>query len=285
LFLVFKANYHKMNESEIENIEIELFLLAIYKRHGYDLRSYVQATVRRRIRNILMNSPYSNISELIPRLLRDKAYFQNIILDFSITVSEFFRDPLFYKHLRDKVIPYLKTYPFVKIWIAGCASGEEVYSLAILLKEENFYDRATIFATDFNDIAIKKAEEGIYNSKIIESYDRNYILSGGRKKFSDYYITKYDSVKFNESLKERITFANHNLAMDSVFGEMNLILCRNVLIYFNKDLQNKVLNLFKNSLISNGFLGLGLKESLLFSDVKNSFEEIEKDFKIYQKRN
>jgi len=271
-----------MNKSEIENIEIELFLNAIYKRYGYDFRNYAQATVKRRIRNILMQFSYNNVSELIPKLLYDKLFFKSIILNFSVTVSEMFRDPFFYRSLRDNVIPYLKTYPFVKIWIAGCATGQEVYSLAILLKEENFYDRTTIFATDFNDIALKKAEEGIYSLKEIESFEKNYILSGGRRKFTDYYITKYDSAKFDDSLKNRITFTNHNLTSDSVFGEMNLILCRNVLIYFNRELQNKVLNLYKDSLSKNGFLCLGIKESLTFSDVKDKFEVIDDTNKIFQ---
>jgi chemotaxis protein methyltransferase CheR len=271
-----------MTKNEIENIEIELFLNAIFLRYGYDFRNYAQATVKRRIRNILLHFSYNNVSELIPRLLYDKLFFKSIILNFSVTVSEMFRDPFFYKSLRENVIPYLKTYPFVKIWVAGCATGQEVYSLAILLKEENFYDRATIFATDFNDIALKKAEEGIYSIKEIASFEKNYVLSGGKAKFSDYYITKYDSAKFDDALKERITFANHNLASDSVFGEMNLILCRNVLIYFNKELQNRVLNLYKESLVNNGFLCLGIKESLIFSDVNEDFETIDENHKIFQ---
>lgn len=271
-----------MTSKEIENIEIDLFLQAIYERYGYDFRNYVKATVRRRIRNILSNSQYKTVSELIPKLLYDKIYFKNLILDFSITVSEMFRDPFFYKHLREKIIPYLKTYPFVKIWVAGCAGGEEVYSLAILLKEVGFYDKTTIFATDFNDIALKRAQEGIYPLKNIQEYERNYKFSGGTNKFSDYYVAKYDSAKFNENLTERVTFANHNLAVDSVFGEMNLILCRNVLIYFNRELQNKVLNLFKDSLVTNGFLCLGIKESISFSSVNLNFEPVSEEFKTFQ---
>lgn len=271
-----------MSNTEIENIEIDLFLNAIYQRYGYDFRSYALATVKRRIRSILLKSRFQSISELIPALLHDKLFFKNIILNFSITVPEMFRDPFFYKSLRENIIPQLKIYPFVKIWVAGCATGQEVYSLAILLKEENFYDRVTIFATDFNDIALKKAKEGIYPLKEIRNIDENYKSSGGTGSFSDYYTEKYDSAKFNDDLKEKITFANHNLGTDSIFGEMNLILCRNILIYFNEKLQDKVLKLYHSSLASNGFLALGIKESLAHSSVKKNFKEIDNQNRIFQ---
>lgn len=271
-----------MTKKEIQNIEIDLFLSAIHQRYAYDFRNYARATVKRRIANILKNSHYDSISELIPKLLNDKFFFKSILVNFSISSFQMFRDPFFFKSLRENIIPKLKALPFVKIWLPACATGEEVYSLAILLKEEGLYDKTTIFATDFNDISLKKAENGIYSLKRIAFFAKNYELFGGKKKLSDYYVAKYDSAKFDDSLKERITFANHNLVSDSVFGEMNLILSRNILIYFNEVLQNKVLNLYKDSLANNGFLSLGIKESLQFSTVKNKFELVDNQNKIFQ---
>lgn len=273
----------KMTE-DIERVEIELFLAAIYQRYGYDFRQYARATVRRRLRHLLARAGYTRISELLPRLLYDEAFAQTVIFDFSITVTEMFRDPPFYRAVRTQIVPYLKTYPFIRVWVAGCATGEEVYSVAILLQEEGLYDRATIFATDFNELALSKAQEGIYPLKALRQYTVNYQQAGGSASFADYYHAQYESAIMNQALKAHITFANHNLVTDGVFSEMHLIFCRNVLIYFEKSLQNRVLALLADSLLHGGFLCLGTKETVQFSDVADRFKAIDTEQRIYQKR-
>ncbi len=269
---------------DLENIEIDLFLAAIFQRYGYDFRNYARATVKRRLRHLLAKTNYARISDMIPPLLHDEAFARLVIFDFSITVTEMFRDPDFYRAMRERVVPYLKTYPFVKVWVAGCATGEEVYSLAIVLQEEGVYDRATLFATDFNDLALQKAGEGIYPLKEMRQYTANYQQSGGKRSFADYYHAQYDSVIMDQSLKARITFANHNLVTDGIFGDVHLIFCRNVLIYFDKTLQHRVLTLLTDSLLHGGFLCLGTKETLEFSPIESYFRVIDAHEKIYQKR-
>lgn len=273
-----------MKKEDIEKIELHLLLEAIYQRYGYDFRHYAQASVKRRVRHLLAKTDCDNISQMTSRLLYDEAFAQAVLGDFSISVTEMFRDPQFYEAVRQKVVPYLKTYPFIKVWQAGCATGEEAYSLAILLQEENLYDQATIFATDFNEATLEKAKEGIYALKDIRHYTPNYQKAGGTRPFADYYHAQYESAIMNSSLKCNITFASHNLATDGVFGEMHLIFCRNVLIYFDKVLKNRVLNLFADSLNHGGFLCLGSKETLQFSDVAEQFKVIDDRAKIYQKR-
>jgi chemotaxis protein methyltransferase CheR len=273
-----------MKPEEIEKIELHLFLEALYQRYGYDFRHYAQASVRRRVRHLAAKNGYSRIGEMFPRLLYDEAFAQAAIYDFSITVTEMFRDPEFYCSLRKNVVPYLKTYPFIKVWHAGCATGEEVYSLAIVLREEGLYDRATIFATDFNEAILEKAKEGIYAFKDIRQYTTNYQQAGGTRSFADYYHAQYESAIMDQSLKRNITFASHNLVTDGVFGEMHLIFCRNVLIYFDKTLQNRVLGLFTDSLNHGGYLCLGSKETLEFSNVAGRFKAVDAPVKIYQKR-
>ncbi|MEW5957370.1 MAG: CheR family methyltransferase, partial [Chloroflexota bacterium] len=226
----------------------------------------------------------AKISEMLPWLLYDEAFAQAAIYDFSISVTEMFRDPDFYRSLRKNVVPYLKTYPFIKVWHAGCATGEEVYSLAIVLQEEGLYERATIFATDFNEMVLEKAREGIYPLKDIRQYTLNYQKAGGERPFADYYHAQYESAIMNQSLKRNITFASHNLVTDGVFGEMHLIFCRNVLIYFDRTLQNRVLKLFADSLTHGSFLCLGSKETLSFSEVADSFKAIDERARIFQKR-
>ncbi|MBU0493835.1 MAG: protein-glutamate O-methyltransferase CheR [Chloroflexi bacterium] len=272
-----------MNRTDIENIEINLLLEAIFQRYGYDFRRYARASIERRVRQLLPKCGCATISELIPKLLYDESFFAPLVHEFSITVSEMFRDPTVYRRLRETVVPLLKTYPFVKIWHAGCASGEEVYSLAILLQEEGLYDRATIFATDFNDAALDQAREGIYALETVQQFTANYQQAGGIRSFSEYYHAHYEAIALDEALKRNITFANHNLVTDGVFGEMHLILCRNVLIYFNKELQNRVLQLFRDSLVRGGFLCLGSKESLLFSAIQTDLKPIDEQARIYQK--
>ena len=272
-----------MDKQVIEKIEIDLLLAALYQRYGYDFQQYARATIRRRVRHFLSKTTYRRISDMIPSILYDEVFAQNMIHDFSITVTEMFRDPRFYQVLREKVVPYLKTYPFIRVWHAGCASGEEVYSLAILLYEEDLYERATIFATDFNNEALQRAKEGIYSLKDMHEYARNYNKAGGTASFTDYYHAQYELARMRNDLKRHLTFANHNLVTDTVFSEMHLILCRNVLIYFDKRLQSRVLTLLDDSLTYGGFLCLGMKETIQFSDIENKFKVFDEKTKVYQK--
>ena len=266
-----------------ENIEIALLLDALYQRYGYDFRHFTQASTKRRIHHLLAKTTYRHISEMIPHVLYEETFAQSAIQEFSIMVTEMFRDPDFYRAVRQKVIPYLKTFPFIKAWHAGCATGEEVYSLAILLQEEGLYERTTLFATDFNDVALQTAREGIYALKNIRQYTQNYQHSGGKQSFANYYHAQYESAIMSQGLKQNVTFANHNLVTDGVFSEMHLIFCRNVLIYFDRTLQDRVLTLFTDSLNYGGFLCLGNKESIDFSGVKDKFKIIDAHQKIYQK--
>jgi chemotaxis protein methyltransferase CheR len=271
-----------MASVDIETIEIELLLDTISRRYGYDFHNYSKASLKRRILNFTSKTEINKISELIPLLLYDKELFRSFLLSLSVTVTEMFRDPEVYVVLREQVLPFLKTYPFSKIWCAGCATGEEVYSIAILLKEAGLSERVQIYATDINDESLQKAQSGIYSTLQIQEYTRNYQLAGLTGSFSDYYFARYDSVIMDQSLKDNIVFANHNLVSDEVFGKMQLILCRNTLIYFNRDLQDRVLSLFRDSLVHKGFLCLGTKESLEFSSVKDDFHSIEKKAKVFQ---
>jgi len=273
-----------MNSDDIEKIELELFLEAIHYRYGYDFRHYARASVRRRVRHILGKTGCKNVSDLIPLLIHDEQFATKAIYDFSITVTEMFRDPDFYRAVRQAVVPYLKTFPFIKIWVAGCATGEEVYSLAILLQEEGLYNRAKIYATDFNDTALKKASDGIYPLKDVQQYTSNYQKSGGACSFSDYYHAEYNSAIMDQSLKSNITFSNHNLVTEGSFSEVQVIFCRNVLIYFDRSLQNWVFNTFANSLSRSGFLCLGTKETLEFSAIYDQFKVIDAQERIYQKK-
>ncbi|GAB1443089.1 protein-glutamate O-methyltransferase CheR [Ignavibacteriales bacterium] len=273
-----------MTQPEIEEIELELLLDSVYKRYGYDFRDYARASLMRRVKLVAGLTSCKNISELIPRLLHDRGYFLNLLYHFSITVTEMFRDPKVYLKLRESVFPLLETHPYIKIWHAGCATGEEVYSLAILLKEAGIYDRCTIFATDFNDSALEVAKEAIYTIDNMKQCLTSYRNAGGMNSFSEYYTADSDSIVLNKELRKNITFANHNLVLDKVFGEMHLILCRNVLIYFNRTLQNKTLELFRDSLVSGGFLCIGTKESINFSSVVDDFYTIAEKERIYRKR-
>ncbi|MCD4695141.1 MAG: protein-glutamate O-methyltransferase CheR [Bacteroidales bacterium] len=274
-----------MNKSDKENIDIEIKLLleAIFLKYGYDFRNYGKAHVKRRIMHRKMISGFDSISQMTQKVLYDLEFFDQMLLDLSINVTEMFRDPGFYIALREKVIPILKTYPFLKIWHAGCSTGEEVYSMAILLKEEGLYDKVQLYATDFNQVVLKNAKEGIYPIDLIKDYTGNYQKSGGKNSFADYYSAKYDSVMIDPSLKQNIVFADHNLVLDGVFGEMHMVICRNVLIYFNRTLQDRVIKLFLDSLVRGGYLCLGSKETLRFTTYFDKFSEVEKNEKIYKK--
>ncbi len=272
-----------MKATQIKKIEINLFLEALLQRYGYDFSNYARASMKRRVMRVLAETGQKTVSEMIPDLLYDESFFAKCIREFSITVTEMFRNPDFYQAIIEKVVPYLKTFPYFKTWHAGCATGEEVYSFAIILKEEGLLDRATIFATDFNELAINKAKQGIYSIKDVKDFTVNYQAAGGKCSFSEYYHAGYDSIIIDQSLRKNITFAGHNLVSDQVFGEMNLIVCRNVLIYFNQTLQNRVFDLFNDSLRINGFLALGDKESLQLSGIEKNYKVIDSRWKIYQK--
>lgn len=271
------------DEVENQQIELQLLLQAVYLKYGYDFRNYAKASVKRRILHRMNSDNYPNISAMQHRLLEDVSFFETLLLDLSINVTEMFRDPTFYLALRKEVIPILRSYPFLKIWHAGCSSGEEVYSMAILLKEEGLYDRTQIYATDMNQVILKKARDGIFSINRLKQYTLNYQRAGGQESFSDYYTAHYDHVVMDKSLKENVLFSDHNLATDGVFGEMHLIICRNVLIYFNRELQNRVFKLFSESLTLGGILSLGSKESVRLSDSSIIFEDISKEEKIYRK--
>ncbi len=277
-------NHDTDDNKHTTNIEIDLILEAIYQKYGYDFRNYSKAHVKRRLLNRLVASKLKSISEMQHRVLHEPGFFEQILRDLSINVTEMFRDPGFYLALRSEVIPLLKTYPYLKVWHAGCSTGEEVYSFAILLKEEGLYDRVQIYATDFNTNVLDIAKKGIYPINRIKDFTANYQQAGGKQSFSDYYMADYNSVIFDQSLKKNVVFAEHNLVTDSVFAEVNVIICRNVLIYFNRDLQNKVFNLFADSLINGGFLCLGSKETLQFSTQADAFETVNKHEKLYKKR-
>jgi chemotaxis protein methyltransferase CheR len=253
-------------------------------RYGYDFRNYSKAHIKRRVLHRLGLGNLSSVSQLQDLVLRDRAFFNEFLYDLSINVTEMFRDPDFYKSLRENIIPKLRTYAYFKIWHAGCSTGEEVYSLAIILKEEGLLDRCQVYATDFNRKVLGIAKEGIYQKNEIEQYERNYQLSGGQFKLSDYYKSKYGSIMFDKELSGKIVFADHNLVTDKVFADVNLILCRNVLIYFEKNLQDNVIGLFYESLVPSGILCLGTKESIKFSRHENFFEVIDPKQKIYKKR-
>lgn len=267
-----------------ERLEIKLLLEAILLKYGYDFRDYTYAHTKRRLEHRLSLSGLSSYSHMQHRLIYDEDFFNKILLDFSINVTEMFRDPWFYKKVRESIIPYLNTYPFVKIWHAGCAAGQEVYSMSIILEEEELKSKARIYATDFNEVILEKARAGIYPLEVMKGYILNYQKSGGKRSFSDYYKADYDSAIFKQQLSDNILFSSHNLVSDGVFAEMNVIFCRNVLIYFNRDLQNRVLKLFYDSLCPGGLLCLGAKESLRFTDFADAFEPLETREKIYRKK-
>lgn len=270
-------------EKNIEAVEIELLLSGISSRYGYDFTHYSPASLKRRLLRARDHAGVTRFTELLDLLYHDEAAFDRFLRHMSVTVTEMFRDPDFYRQLREKVVPALKTYPFVKIWHAGCATGEEVYSMAILLHEEGFLDRVRLYATDFNKHSLGIAETGVYPSANMELYAANYHASGGTRDFSDYYSAGYERAKFKDFLKEHITFSYHNLVTDGVFGEMNLICCRNVLIYFDRSLQDRALTLFDNSLRHGGFLCLGARETLNFTSVKKQFAKVADSQKIYRK--
>ncbi|MBM7607788.1 chemotaxis protein methyltransferase CheR [Lysinibacillus composti] len=279
------SNYTLTEEptNDLEKLEIKLLLDGLYAWCGYDYRDYAYPSIKRRVQHRMQAEKLPTITSLLNKVLHDPTCLQRLIADFSINVTEMFRDPLFFKDFRENVVPLLKTYPSIRIWHAGCASGEEVYSMAILLQEEGLYEKAKIYATDINSDVLKIAKNGFFPLEHMRKYTQNYMQAGGQRAFSDYYKVTNAGVKFDHSLMKNVVFAQHNLVTDSSFNEFHVILCRNVLIYFNKDLQNKVHELFYESLGMFGFLGLGDKETIYYTDYANVYEDVSKKQKIYRK--
>lgn len=273
----------KQDQKQLEDIELELLLEAIYRQYGFDFRNYALSSLKRRVWNFIRSEDVANISALQEKVLHEEGWLESFLYALSVNVSAMFRDPDFFKVFRREVVPLLKTYPFVRIWHAGASMGEEVYSMAILLQEEGIYDRCRIYATDINENVLKKAKTGIYPLEMMQTYTANYIRSGGTQSFSKYYTAAYDRAIFKGSLRENVVFAQHNLATDASFNEFHVILCRNVMIYSNNELQTHVHNLLFDSLVVLGILGLGAKEALRFSPHEHAYEEISRTAKIYRR--
>ena len=269
--------------AELEHLEIELLLEGVFRHYGFDFRSYAYASIRRRLWKRVEGEGLRTISDLQARILHDTDAMERLLLDLSVNVTAMFRDPGFYKEFREKVVPLLRTYPFIRIWHAGCSTGEEVFSMAILLEEEGLYDRARLYATDINDVVLQRAKQGIFPLERMQEYTDNYIRAGGTRSFSEYYTAKYDGALFSPALTRNVVFSQHNLVTDRSFSEFHVIFCRNVLIYFDKTLQNRVHRLFYESLVMFGILALGSKESLKFSQFEPCYEKLSTVEKLYRK--
>lgn len=268
----------------IEDIEIRLLLEALHQRYHYDFRHYAQASVRRRLRQARQQLGFATFSAMQEALLHDAAMLPRLLGYLTVQVSEMFRDPSYFRAIREKVVPHLRTYPSLKVWIAGCSGGEELYSYAILFREEGLEERTLFYATDISQDALETAGRGIYALDRIARFTENHRASGGRSSLSDYYTTAYGAAAFDKSLRERVVFSDHSLVTDAVFAEMHLISCRNVMIYFDRMLQDRAIGLFKDSLVRGGFLGLGSKESIRFSGHAGAFGDFVRTEKIYQRR-
>jgi chemotaxis protein methyltransferase CheR len=271
------------SQDDLEEIELSLLLEGIFRQYGFDFREYAPASLRRRVWRRIHAEGLSTISGLQDRLLHDPACMERLLLDLSINVTAMFRDPAFYSAFRQKVVPMLRTYAFTRIWIAGCSTGEEVYSLAILLLEEGLYDRTRIYATDINEAVLGQARAGVFPLDKMREYTQNYINAGGSRPFSEYYLAKYDGAQFQRSLIDNVVFAQHNLVSDRSFNEFNVIVCRNVMIYFDRTLQERVHRLFYESLVTFGILGLGHRESIRQSPYEARYEDLEPVEKLYRK--
>ncbi len=274
---------HKTDTILISDADIELVVNDIVSAYGYDFGDYSPASFKRRIQRLITLDNFTSFAEFRYRIKHDEEYFRRVLEEITVVVTEMLRDPGFYKAIRQQIVPILATYPFIKIWHAGCATGEEVYSMAILLKEAGVLHKSLLYATDINPLALDKARKGIFPLSQMQQYSKNYMASGGTVDFSSYYTANYHFAQFDRTLSERMIFANHNLVTDSSFNSFQLILCRNVLIYFNKDLQDRVLKLFDQSLELNGFLGLGTKESIRFSSISPAYKQLTGKEKLWRK--
>lgn len=265
------------------DIELRLLMEAIYLKYSYDFRNYSGASLKRRVLHALTQLQLASISALQEQVLRDSLLFARLLQYLTVPVSEMFRDPSYFLALRQQVVPLLHTYASLKVWVAGCSTGEEVFSLAILLREEGLLERTRIYATDINPVSLEKARQGIFPLEAVRQYTANYQRAGGQSSFSDYYTAAYDAARFDPTLCADVIFADHSLATDSVFAETQLVSCRNVLIYFNRQLQDRALGLFHESLSHRGFLGLGAKESIDFSAYSDRFDALARSERIFRK--
>jgi chemotaxis protein methyltransferase CheR len=273
------ADYPK----ELEKVEVELLLEGIYRHYGFDFRSYAYSSLKRRLWKRIDQEGLSTVSELQNRVLHDPDFMERLLLDLSINVTAMFRDPGFYAAFRAQVVPLLRTYPFIRIWHAGCSTGEEVYSMAILLHEEGLYERTRIYATDINEVVLQRAKAGIFPLEKMQEYTQNYLKAGGTRSFSEYYTAMYDGALFNQTLTRNVVFSQHNLVTDGSFAEFNVIVCRNVMIYFDRELQHRVHELFYASLVPFGILCLGNKETLRFTRFEDRYEALNLKEKIYRR--
>jgi chemotaxis protein methyltransferase CheR len=267
----------------VEELELELLLEGVYRHYGYDFRNYARTSLRRRITKLMQEENVPTVSALQERVLHDSAAWERFLQGISVNVSAMFRDPHFFLAFRRRAVPMLRTYPFIRIWQAGCSLGEEAYTLAILLEEEGLYDRSRIYATDINDSTLRQAREGIYPADLMQKYTQNYILAGGQRAFSEYYTARYEFAIMRPSLQRNIVFSQHNLVSDGPFNEFNVILCRNVMIYFNRGLQERTHALFHGSLAMFGILGLGARESMRFIPQEYAYEQLEPGEKLYRR--
>jgi len=266
----------------VQDHEIEHLIKDVHELYGYDFSLYSRASFKRRVNRICLIDKFTSFAELRYTIINDPEYLKHFIEEITVNVTEMFRDPHFFKSLREDILPQLGTYPLIRIWVAGCSTGEEAYSIAILLKEAGLYHKCLIYATDINPSVLEIASSGIFPINQMKTYSENYILSGGKKDFSDYYTANYDSAKFDKSLKEKMILSTHNLVSDSSFNSFQLIICRNVLIYFDKKLQERVFHLFDDSLENLGYLALGSKETLRFSHLQNHYQQLDVQ-KIWKK--
>nr|WP_313771721.1 protein-glutamate O-methyltransferase CheR [Neobacillus niacini] len=273
-----------LEPNELQEIEIKLLLEGLYQMYGYDFRSYVRGSIGRRILYRMKAERLPTITALLEKVLHEPGVLERLLNDFSIRMTEMYRDPSFFAAFRNEVVPLLRDLPEVRIWHAGCATGEEVYSMAILLQEEGILEKTRIYATDMNEKALLAAQKGAFPLKKMQQYTKNYLKAGGKMAFSEYYNTDHQFAYFSSSLNEKLTFAQHNLVSDSSFNEFHVILCRNVMIYFDNALQQQVHSLFYGSLADGGFIGLGSKESILSMPKGMKYAEFNSTEKIYRKK-
>lgn len=266
----------------IEDRELELLINDIFDYHGYDFGGYSRASFKRRVDRLYQMDGFASFGEFLSRVRADEAYFKRMVEEITVNVTEMFRDPSFYTVLRQEIIPVLATKPFIRIWHAGCSTGEEVYSMAILLHEANLLHKSLLYATDINPLVLSSAKSGVFPLRMMKQYSENYLASGGKQDFSKYYIANYGMAKFDSHFTEKMVFSQHNLVSDSSFNEFDLILCRNVLIYFDKELQDRALTLFDESLSPLGYMALGTKETMKFSTIQRKYEQLRRE-KIWKK--
>ncbi|KFF26556.1 CheR family methyltransferase [Chryseobacterium vrystaatense] len=271
-----------LEPSIVKDEEVEYLIKDVYEMYGYDFSEYSRASFKRRVNRICLIDRFTSFAELRYTVLNDPEYLKRFVEEITVNVTEMFRDPLFFKKLREKILPQLGTYPLIRIWVAGCSTGEEAYSMAILLKEANLYHKSLIYGTDLNPTVLETARAGVFPLQQMKLYSENYMLSGGKNDFSDYYTANYDSVQFDKSLKEKLILSTHNLVSDSSFNSFQLIICRNVLIYFDRELQERVFKLFDNSLENLGYLALGSKETIRFSKLDKIYHQVD-DQRIWKK--